>query len=399
MGGRFLLFDIAKKNVKSRPYRSGIMALFVFVLSASLFASTLLLTNMNRGLESTSRRLGADLAVVPSGYFSSIENALFTGKPCTVYFEKEWEQRLEAVEGVESASSQLFLATLNAECCEAESQLIAFDAEKDFVILPWLSRETDQALTERDVAVGCGIGLEKGDTVTYYGVEFTVAAVLDKSGMGYDHSAFINFDGAKRIIESESAGNFLMVQNDDFISMVNLKVREGYDAEAVSRSIGQEYGDIAVYTSSKLLGNVEKSVRGFGVYSRILGVALILLSTIAVMSIFSITANERKREFGIYLLFGTSKKQLARMILLEAGLIILSGTAAGIGVSGGCIYLFRNLIALRLELPYLEAGFGQVLPIILRCAGITAAAGVIAVIHSVVKVTGSTGAQLLEEGE
>ncbi|MGN0687896.1 MAG: ABC transporter permease [Oscillospiraceae bacterium] len=397
MHSKFILCEIALKNVKSRLYRSGLIALFVFVLSASLFACTVLLSNMNRGLESTSERLGADIVVVPEDYFSSIENALFTGNPCTVYFDRKWAEILRETDGIEAASSQLFLATLNSECCESLAQLIAFDEDNDFVIRPWLSTET--ALSENEAAVGCDIGLAKGETVTYYGTEFTVAEVLDKSGMGYDNSVFISYDGAKRIIGSESARNFLSVQSDDFISMVNLKVKDGYDAETVSNAIAKQYDGVAVYTSDKLLENAEKSIRSFTGYSNVLLTVLFVLSTISIMSIFSITVNERKREFGIFILFGTQKNQLIRIIMLEAVFIIIVGTAAGILLSGICLLLFRNIIVLNLQLPYLEVGIGELLSAVLQCTAITFAAGIAATIYSVVKLTRSSGANLLEEGE
>ena len=286
MKNKFTLYDIALKNIKSRVYRNGIMVFFIFVLSAALFTCMVMFTSMERGIRSTSERLGADIVAVPARYFSSIENALFTGEPCTVYFDKEWTERLEEVEGVETASSQLFLATLNSECCESQAQLIAFDENSDFVIKPWINKSIEKNLTENEVVVGSSIGLEEGEKVKYYGIEFEVAGVLDESGMGYDHSAFVNYDGAERIINSESAKNFLTVQNDDFISMVNIKLKDGYDAEQISSIISDKYDEIAVYTANKMLGSVENSVNGFSVYIKILSIVLIILSIIAFMIIF-----------------------------------------------------------------------------------------------------------------
>lgn len=397
MRNKFVSGGIALRNIKSRIYRSALMTLFVFVLSAALFTCTVLLDSMKHGLESTSERLGADIVVVPEEYFSYIEDALFLGKPCTVYFDKEWTQRLGEIEGVESASSQLFLATLNSDCCEAQAQLIAFDGENDFVVTSWLNTGTTLAADE--AAVGCNIGFEKGDKVTYYGAEFTVAEVLDKSGMGYDDSVFISYDGADRLIGSDGAKNFLTVQNDEFISMVNLKVKDGFSAEEVSRMISNKYDGIAVYTSSKLLENAEESVRGFTSYSGVLSAVLIVLSVLAIMSIFSITVSERKREFGVFLLFGTKKKQLVQIILLEAVIITAVGFTAGILTSGICLLLFRNFIALRLQIPYLEVGALETLGIVLRCAAITFAAGILSTVYSIVKLTKTSGADLLEEGE
>lgn len=146
MNRKLTVFDIAWKNVKSRVYRSGVMIFFIFALAATLFTCMVMITSMESGIESTSKRLGSDIVVVPARYYSSIENALFTGEPCTVYFDKAWEKRLEEVEGVETTSSQLFLATLGAECCDSLAQLIAFDEEDDFVISPWIKEKTNKNL-------------------------------------------------------------------------------------------------------------------------------------------------------------------------------------------------------------------------------------------------------------
>lgn len=399
MYSRLTLVDIAWRNVKSRVYRSGIMIFFVFVLAAALFTCMVMLKSMERGIESTSKRLGADIVVVPGRYYSSIENALFTGEPCTVYFDKVWEKRLEEVEGVESASSQLFLATLGTDCCESVSQLIAFDEKEDFVINPWIKENTGKNLSKFQIIAGSDVGLSEGENVTYYGVDFTVAGILDKSGMGYDHSVFVNFDGAGRIINSENARNFLSVQNEEFISMVNIKVKDGYDIEEVSNAIEAKYQEIAAYTANKMLGSIEKNVSGFAIYSKVISVILVILSTIAVMSIFSITINERNRECGIFILFGTSKKQLIEIIMIEAVIVTIIGTFAGILISGSGLIAFNNIIAAKLKMPYLTVNFAEAVIIVLKCILITFGMGIVSTIYSLMNLIKSDGIDLLKEGE
>lgn len=393
------IFEIAWKNVKSRGYRTGVMTFFIFVLAATLFTCMVILTGMECGVESTSKRLGADIVVVPARYYSSIENALFTGEPCTVYFDKAWEERLEEVEGVEATSSQLFLATLGSECCESLAQLIALNETDDFVVQPWIKEKTNKKLAENEVVVGSDVGVNEGEKVSYYGVDFTVAGVLDESGMGYDHSVFINFDGARRVMNSENARNFLTIQNDEFISMVNVKVKDGYDIEEVGNAMAAKYEEIAVYTTNKMLDGVEKSVNGFAVYCKVLSAILIFLSTIAVMSIFSITINERKRECGIFILFGTSKKQLVAIIIIEAAILTVIGTFAGIVSSGVVLLAFQNWISAKIETPYLELDFGKTIVIALRCILITLGMGVVSTIYAVIHLMRTNGVELLKEGE
>lgn len=90
---------------------------------------------------------------------------------------------------------------------------------------------------------------------------------------------------------------------------------------------------------------------------------------------------------------------LIALFVFEAIFIIIVGTVAGIMLSGICLLLFRNIIVLHLQLPYLEIGIGELLSAVLQCVAITFATGIAATVYSVVKLTKSSGANLLEEGE
>lgn len=398
MLSRLTIWNIAWKNVKSRTDRACVIIVFCFVLSASLFMGQIMLNCMESGLKSTSERLGADIVVVPANYYSSIENALFVGEPCTVYFDKEWLERLKEIEGIEEISSQLFLASLGSECCETLTQLIAFD-EKDFVISPWINKNTSKEITQYEAVAGNRCGLKQGQKVNYYGVEFTIKDILEDTGMGYDYSIFFNYDGAKRMLSSESAQNFLSVSDENMISMINIKVKEGYDIEDVSNDIAMRYSEIAVYTTDKMLQTVEDRINSFLIYSNVMSFILGFLSIVAMMSIFSITVKERKREYGIYILFGTEKKQLTKIIVLEAAIMILSGIVLGIGISALIICLFQNLLFQEIGLPHLKIAFNSTMVAVVKSIGVTLGIGSISVVHSVYSILNCQGVELLKEGE
>lgn len=392
------MWHIAYRNVKCNVYRTSVMILFIFVLTAGLFSSMVILTSLESGIKSTSERLGADIVVVPANYYSSIEDALFTGEPCTVYFEKAWVERMEEIEGMESVSSQLFLSSLGEECCESLIQLIAFD-EEDFVISPWIRENTNKKITQYEVMAGSKCGLTKGQQVSYYGVAFTVAGVLEYSGMGYDYSIFLSFDGARRMLDSEAARNFLTVQSDEVVSMINLKVKDGYEIEEVSSNIAAKYPEIAVYTTNKMFGHIEKNIRVFSSYSKIITVLLAFLCMIAVMSLFSITVNERKREYGIFTLFGTSRKQLVEMVLSEAIIILFIGTFLGIVVSAVLLQAFQNLIAVRIEMPYLILDVWSEVKIAIKSIMITLGVGSVSTAYAILRLISCNGIELLKEGD
>ena len=55
-----IIWKIALKNLKRRPVRTGCMIFFVFMLSASLFFSSMLVGSMEGTLQKTTDRMGAD---------------------------------------------------------------------------------------------------------------------------------------------------------------------------------------------------------------------------------------------------------------------------------------------------------------------------------------------------
>jgi len=62
--------------------------------------------------------LGADVIVVPSGSETGVENALLMGRPVHTWMPASNLEHIAAIEGVDTVSPQLYLATLRgATCC------------------------------------------------------------------------------------------------------------------------------------------------------------------------------------------------------------------------------------------------------------------------------------------
>ena len=56
--------SIAMANLSGQGLRTAVMELLCFILAASIFASSILLASLERGVEQTVNRLGADVIVV-----------------------------------------------------------------------------------------------------------------------------------------------------------------------------------------------------------------------------------------------------------------------------------------------------------------------------------------------
>lgn len=389
------------------------MIFFIFVLSFTITLSGMIILNLENGMESTIKRVGADIIVVPDGYVSSLEDALFMGEPCTIYFEQSWLDKIKAVKGVEKTSSQLFLATLSdSDCCDNAVQIIAYDTKSDFTIGPWIRNESSSKrskissfhgnLADNQIIVGYNLKYEPGDIATYYNTEFVVTAKLEKTGMGYDNSVFLNYTTAYKLVQQPIIRNYFSIgDREDLMSMISIDVKEGYDTDEVANAIETAYKEkgISVYTSNKLTKGLSENIYKLKAYSRLLSGLLFFMSVIAVMSIFSITINERKREYGILKSLGAGRMQIIGFITGEAEIISLTGSITGCLFALIIQFIFGNFISVKLNVPYLLAGTIDIVTLFTGCILLSVLTGLFASVYSAVKLSSTPAYELIRENE
>ena len=71
------------------------------------------------------------------------------------------------------------------------------------------------------------------------------------------------------------------------------------------------------------------------------------------MIVFTMVMNERKREFAVLRVMGTSRRMLAGLVVGEAMLLNLMGGVVGILLAGLVTSLFHHAIRLLLGVPFL----------------------------------------------
>ena len=70
--------SIAMANLSGQGLRTAVIELLCFILAASIFASSILLASLERGVEQTVNRLGADVIVVPRQFAAASLMSRFT---------------------------------------------------------------------------------------------------------------------------------------------------------------------------------------------------------------------------------------------------------------------------------------------------------------------------------
>ena len=353
---KLTVIELAKQNLKRKPFRTVSLIVLTAVLAFSLFAGSFLVKSLNGGMQSLSNRLGADIIVVPQGYDSKIESALLRGEPNSFYFKSEVVDRLKKIEGVDLASPQLFIATLSAGCCSFPLQVIGIDFDSDFNIKPWLERQIRLPLTDNQIVVGSNIVGDTHSEVKFFNQPFVITGRLAKTGMGFDNSVFMTIENAKRLAkEYERIMEHPVAQDEDLISSVMVRIKPNADVKTVAKRILAEFEGEQIYPliSKRMMTNISASIANLNVYIYVLLALLWLLSFIVLAVSFSSIFYERKEEFGMLRIIGGTKKKLAQLASAEA--FIISASGAGIGTVLSCliVLLFNQAIIAGLKMPFL----------------------------------------------
>jgi putative ABC transport system permease protein len=354
--------NIAANTLRRRPFRTAGLILLTAIFACALLGGTLLAESLENGLDNLSRRMGADILAVPYGYEADIQSALLRGEPSTFYFDAKTAGMVAEVEGVADVSPQLYIATLNSGCCAYPLQLIGFEPATDFVIQPWMSGALDHALADGEIVVGSSINAEAGQKLKFFNQTYLVTARLEKTGMGFDTSVFMNLPTAKQTArESERLAAHPAADADQISSLV-VRIQDGYDVKDVANNILKAHAGDGVYVvvARNMISDIAGSLRSLTAYIYTLAGVLWALAVIVLAIVFSVMLNERKREFVIFRVLGAPRSKLVKLVLCESALISALGAAAGIIAAALVFFFFHTYIGSLSGLPFLQPSPGTV---------------------------------------
>jgi putative ABC transport system permease protein len=350
-------FQLALKNISGNAFRNAVVSLCALLVAAFALFTTLLVRGAETSLRLAIDRLGADIVVVPEGSQAKVESALLMGAPARFWMPQAGLDRIAAIPGVAAASPQLYLATLTgASCCSvADMFMIAYDPASDFTVQPWLREKLGGGLRLGEVVGGTYISATEGaQNIQVYGYLVTLKANLEPTGTGLDQSLFLTFDTARDIaVKSRFQAESPLVIPADSISAALVKVEPGSDRHAVAVQIMQDVPGVTPIESSDLFQSYRRQLNGL--LTSILAIMGITwgLSVVLIGLVFSMAANERRKELGVLRALGATRRFVFQSLLTEASLLALLGGATGIALAGLAVVLFRKLIMVSLGIPFL----------------------------------------------
>jgi putative ABC transport system permease protein len=350
------LFRLAIRNISGSAFRSWVVGLCAFLVASFALASVLIMRGAENSLRLAIERLGADVIIVPEGAQTKVESALLMGNPAEVWMPADTLDEVNAVAGVAQATPQLYLSTLtNASCCSVSDMfLIAYDPQTDFTIGPWLEEKIGDTLKLGEAVGGTYVFTPEGEqNIKIYGYFVTLKTNMEPTGTGLDQSMFLTFETAKDIARiSQTMAEKPLVIPEDRISAILVKVTDGQNPNSVALEIMHQVPGITPVESPNMFQTYRQQMRSLLASILVVIAITLTLSVLLIGLVFTMAANERRRELGVLRAMGATRFFVFRSLLTEAGLLALVGGLAGITIALLAVYLFHNVIFYRLGIPF-----------------------------------------------
>ncbi len=324
----FNLSTLALKNIKRKKFRTGILAFSITLIVAVLVFGFSFISSVTLGIKRTADRLGSDLIVVPVGARGYAEEVLVESKVKSFYMNKDILKRVKNIEGVDAVTFQTYLTTIQGLCCDIpEATVVAFNQESDFIVRPWLEKAIGRKLQKNEAIVGhesfLNMGLGLMDAVLF-GTRFKVLGALDKSGTGLDNAIFISDENIEEIMKKGKSP-----LKPDQVSIIFVKVKNGYDPYIVGRNLEGEIVEVDVIARSDVGKGVISTMKDINMIFSITVLMASVLSVLLTWAIFSAIVNERLREVGIMRAIGAKESHILRLFFTEVLAIGIVGSICG----------------------------------------------------------------------
>jgi putative ABC transport system permease protein len=364
-------------------------------------ATTLLITggtwlglSLRNGAESTRARLGADAIAIPQSSGDSLEGALLMGSPSTFYLSADTAERIALLDGVERATPQLFISSFDSDHCAALVQIIGYDPATDFVVTPWLVSSDVAQPQYGEVVIGGNLyNLKLGGKMPLFSVELNVVGVLDKTGMGFDNSVFVDMETARMLLaeyEKYQGAQPLPegLGTQGVVSAVLLDIDDGFDSLAFQRSVNLGFRDegVRLVASQSIVNDASKNL---GLIAGILGLlisSLWILALFVLAVIFTLALDGRRREFGILRAVGATRGRLSAIIITESALLCGAGATIAIGAVCLVVFPYGELIERAMQAAYLPPASGAAAGLFAACLLLGASVGPLASLLSAVRI-------------
>lgn len=340
------MWSLAWKNITRRKGQSLLTVILIFVTIALFVMIFAFSRNVQEALTLSQERMGADIMVLPGGSDPSGYTTLYTAAPSNNYMPETVLQAVSQVEGVEKATPQFFIQTLDASCCATDciSRIVGFDQETDFVLTPLLTEANQLPMTNEQMLLGGGINYVLGTRMGILGQLFQVNGYLTLTGTGMDEMYFIDIEQARYLAATNENLKEVIgeVDPEHSYSAVLIKGVDGADLGEIAQGIRDLGLEVEVLTVDTVIEETRAQLDAISQMMFFLWLALLLVTVLSLFGRFAALAQARKKEMGLLRALGGQKKDVFALLLLEACTLAAFGGILGSAVG---LLLTNPLIA------------------------------------------------------
>lgn len=156
---------------------------------------------------------------------------------------------------------------------------------------------------------------------------------IRKTGTGLDTAVYTNAETIRMLIDaSAKMGLNTVFKGDvnDIISSVYIKVKNGYEIKKVADNINLRVRKVKAVQTQSMLSEIGGSLSGVSNTIKGLILSIWFMAFIILGIAFSVLIGERKKEFAVLRMLGTSRRMLAGIILKESAILSVAGGIAGV---------------------------------------------------------------------
>ena len=345
------LARLAAVGVTRRPWRVGLLAAAVALAAAAAFGSLLFQRAVAGSAARSLDRLGADAVILPARVTANLTPALLTVEPSTQTIPIDIADRVEALSLLARSSRQRTFQVPDGGG-HLPVDLIAFEQESDFTILPWVGDRLARPFAPGDVIVGARRPEQLGERISFQGTDMVVHARLGLTGVGpFERGMFVDVATFERLAERgvvDATGAPLPSRPLDTPSGILVRLGDRRGPEDL-RFVAAGIPGIQVLSSAGSQVEVRQGVALLARGSQA-GVILGLLAPALLVGIaWTGMLAERRGEFGVMLAIGMPRRDLLITILLEALAAVLAGALVGVIVAYGMIVLLGRSLGFVLS--------------------------------------------------
>ena len=324
--------------------------------------------------------MGADVLIVPYSGEAEEQSVLLQGHLSHRTLPREILEFTRKLPGVKIASPQFYFTTLSASCCDKKVNIIGFDSKTDFTIKPWIRNTYKNEFKPGYVIAGSDIDVERGGIIKFFDKEFTVVGTLEPLGNKLDQAIFADIETIELLREAAASKGYNFISEGE-PSAILVNLEKGADFEKLSQTIHEQFDDLHIIPRKNMFDSVIATADSFKIVVWIVSGFFLFVVIVAVYIAFSVSTNERKREFATLLIIGATRKKLTNIVLGESLLASGSGALAGTLLGAVGIISFRFLIQENLQIPFSLPNASTILLTIVGALFIPAIAGLGASYH------------------